>query len=108
MQTELIASTKLGSATALVTFELVSLSKGGQTPTAMVRAMREDMILTSPTQPTHEILSRVWMEAKMMLRTEPTMTHATVQVAWDVMAFRAIEKERRPEPAIAVVSSCEH
>jgi hypothetical protein len=63
------------------------------------------IILTKPTQPIHDILSRVWMEEKAKLITAPTTTKATVQVALLVMALRATEKDKRPAPAIATCSS---
>lgn len=103
------------ASTNVVSFvTLVMISKGSfwgaaagrpPTPTDTARVMTEDMILTSPTQPIHEIRSRVWMEENPKSSIAPTTTNTTVQVPCSEMAFKATENERRPAPAMATCSS---
>ena len=74
------------------------------TPTAAVRVMTADKMDTRPTQPSHEIRSRVWIEEMTPTMTAPRMAQATVQVACSVMVLKATEMDRKPAPAVATTS----
>lgn len=108
-ETALIASTKLVSLTTCVMISISPCCGANAglppTPTLTANVMMEDKILAKPTQPTHDILSRVWMDENPKLRMAPITTNATVQVAFSVMALRATENDKRPAPAIATCSS---
>jgi hypothetical protein len=64
----------------------------------MVMIRMAAMTETNPIQPRIEILFNVWIEASAKVPTMATTTQATVQVAWVVMALKAIEIATKPDP----------
>lgn len=89
-----------------------SLSKGpvagaaaglSVTPTAIVTRKSETTRLSAPAQVIQATLSKVWMEAKRKTMMVATATKTAVQVPCRDMALKAIEMDKRAEPATVVI-----
>ena len=89
-----------------------SLSKGpvwgaaagrSATPTAMVTRKSETTKLSAPAQVIQATLSKVWIEAKRKTKMVATATKTAVQVPCKDMALKAMEMDKRAEPATVVI-----